>query len=198
MALLVGVLCLISFFGFISGDTRVIKATEWLDEPYSANVECKIKDDAKYECLPAECSRHVIDGVFEESDITALHRIAEKGMNSRGPSLGGPTILDINTGFVRDSSGLENLFTRPTANKIFSDDDFALYGRVIAKLKKTVMAHMKVDELYFTAPTFITRLDGESEWEPTQVRIMFIVLPFFVCFLMLCLSLDLLLPACIL
>jgi hypothetical protein len=181
LALFVGVLSLSSFFGFISGDTRVIKATEWLDEPYHANVECKIKDDAKYECLPAECSRHVIDGVFEESDITALHSIAEKGMNSRGPSLGGPTILDINTGFVRDSNGLENLFTRDVAGKIFSDDDFALYGRIIAKLKETVMAHMKVDELHFTAPTFITRLDGASEWKPTQVRILFYHSSFFSC-----------------
>lgn len=39
----------------------------------------------------------ILDGLFDESDIKRLHQIVDKGMSQR-PSLGGPTILDINTG----------------------------------------------------------------------------------------------------
>ena len=147
----------------------LLDTSQVLTAPYSVYVDCKIKE-VGHPCLPSKCSRHVMDGVFEESDITALHEIAKKGMSSRGTSVGGPTILDINTGFIRDSNGLENLFTRDESNKIFSDDDFAHYGKIIAKLRDTVMKIMNINDLYFTAPTFITRLDGDTAWEPKELH----------------------------
>lgn len=147
----------------------VLDTSQELTDMYSAAVDCKI-EEAESRCLPTKCSRHVLDGVFKESDISALHQIAEKGMSSRGPSVGGPTILDINTGFVRDSKGLENLFTRSEADRIFSDNDFAHYGKIITKLRDKVMQAMNIEDLYFTAPTFITRLDGDTAWEPKQVH----------------------------
>ena len=152
--------------------TRVIKALEVLNEAYHYNVECKIKGDIgeKEPCLPQICSRHVLDGVFVDDDIKALHTIAKKGMSSRGMSQGGPTILDINTGFIRDSKGLENLFTRDASSKIFTDEDFGVYGKIITKLKETVTSTMGATELYFTAPTFITRLDGSAEWNPSEIH----------------------------
>ena len=48
-------------------------------------------------CKTKTCARHVEDGLFEESEIDLLHKIVNKGMKTR-PALGGPTILDINTG----------------------------------------------------------------------------------------------------
>ena len=48
-------------------------------------------------CKTKTCARHVEDGLFTESEIESLHKIVKKGMNTR-PALGGPTILDINTG----------------------------------------------------------------------------------------------------
>ena len=80
------------------------------------------------------------------------------------PRLGGPTILDINTGYIRDSAGLDNLFVRE--QQLFTAEDFEHYGNIIRKLKSTVMETFKLSELYFTAPTFITRLDGSSSWQP--------------------------------
>jgi hypothetical protein len=64
-------------------------------------------------CLVPEekCGRRVIDGVFSPSDVQPLLEIAKKGMRQR-ESIGGPTILDINTGYIRDSLGLENLFIK--------------------------------------------------------------------------------------
>lgn len=91
-------------------------------------------------------------------------------MSTRENTYGGPTILDINTGFIRDSNGVENLFTRD--NDIYSSDDFNHYGRIIKKLKDIVSSTFKldIDNLYFTAPTFITRLDGNSSWSPLEIH----------------------------
>ena len=88
-------------------------------------------------------------------------------MNHR-ENKGGPTILDINTGYIRDTDGLINLFVGNTA--VFSDEDFAHYGRIITTLKAAVADTFNLQELYFTAPTFITRLDGNPAWEAKQMH----------------------------
>jgi hypothetical protein len=76
---------------------------------------------------------------------------------------GGPTILDINTGFLRDTNGMQNLFMENS--DIFSSEDFEHYGSIIKRLKALVETTFQT-EVHFTAPTFITRLDGRSSWEP--------------------------------
>lgn len=133
---------------------------------YFSSVDC-LTSFEKSQCHTDQCGRKVVDGIFSSQDIEQLHQIVKKGMSYR-ESLGGPTILDINTGYIRDSAGLENLFSRSQA--VFSDDDFSHYGRIIFKLKQTVMQAFAIDELYFTAPTFITRLDGTQSWEPQQIH----------------------------
>ena len=80
------------------------------------------------------------------------------------PALGGPTILDINTGYIRDTIGLENLFSR--SQSTYSSEDFSHYGAIIKKLKDLVVETFHISDLHFTAPTFITRLDGNSSWAP--------------------------------
>jgi hypothetical protein len=114
-------------------------------------------------CLASACGRRVADGLFQDEDIANLARIVKKGMSQRS-SDGGPTILDINTGFIRDTNGIENLFMR--SESVYSDDDFAHYGEIIRRLKLAVTQTFNITELYFTAPTFITRLDGRPGWEP--------------------------------
>ena len=81
---------------------------------------------------------------------------------------GGPTILDINTGYIRDSLGLQNLFVNP--NDIYSPDDFSAYGSIILKLKGYVQTTFGISNLYFTAPTFLTRLDGNQAWQPKHIH----------------------------
>jgi len=104
-----------------------------------------------------------MDGLFPPSDIEELHNIASKGMNYR-QSTGGPTILDINTGYVRDSNGLINLFS--SENDVFTSDEFGRYGRIIHRLRQLLMDTFEIADMYFTAPTFITRLDGREDWQP--------------------------------
>lgn len=85
------------------------------------------------------------------------------GMDTR-TNPGGPTILDINTGFIRDSNGLDNLFLME--NSLYSSDEFDTYNKIIRHLHSLVKETFGVTDLYFTAPTFITRLDGREEWSP--------------------------------
>jgi len=131
-------------------------------------VQCRTADPAEDTCLPQTCKRTVKDDVFSEADILKLREIATKGYATRGAGTGGPTILDINTGYVRDPDGLDNLFNRQGAGTIFTPDDFAHYGAVIAKLRSEVMSVTGAQDLYFTAPTFITKLDGRAGWEPKE------------------------------
>ena len=122
-------------------------------------------------CVSSFCGRRVVDDLFSHDDIAILKGIVEKGMGSRA-KLGGPTILDINTGFIRDSKGLANLFLQPEAgtSSMYTEEDFAHYGSIIKRLKGAVSAHFGLDTLYFTTPTFITRLDGNATWEPEGVH----------------------------
>jgi hypothetical protein len=109
----------------------------------------------------------VVDKLFSDDEIVQLHEIAKKGMSQR-KAVGGPTILDINTGYIRDTDGMENLFMR--SKDIFSSEDFAHYGRIIHRLKETLEATFNIADLHFTAPTFITRLDASVAWKPKGIR----------------------------
>ena len=127
------------------------------------------KYDSSMDCITDECGRRVVDGLFSEEDIDRLKTIVKKGMQTR-PKLGGPTILDINTGFIRDTKGLDNLFAKANAREIYSEDDFSHYGSIISRLREAVMNHFRLSVLSFTTPTFITRLDGNASWTPDGVH----------------------------
>ena len=53
-------------------------------------------------CKSLVCARRVEDGLFTKTEIERLHRVAKKGMSHR-KAVGGPTILDINTGTLTKS-----------------------------------------------------------------------------------------------
>lgn len=80
------------------------------------------------------CGRAVIDNFVTPEQVAQLREIAEIGMQNRS-TLGGPTIMDINTGFVRDSEGLVNIYQPerriPNENKSgvkrFNKKQFNLY-----------------------------------------------------------------------
>ena len=117
----------------------------------------------------SSCDRFIRDDLFSSEETDTLLHIALKGMGNAS-SAGGPTILDLNTGYLRDSeSGLKNLFL--TRSNLFSLEDFEAYGRIIKKLKGIVESFFGISEnvLFFTAPTFITRLDGNPFWQPQEV-----------------------------
>lgn len=148
----------------------VISANKVAD--FLAEVPCRSsasEDSTGYSpgCISSTCLRRIVDGIFTDDDIANLHAIARKGMSQR-PVVGGPTILDINTGYIRDSDGLDNLFTK--SNDIYTSEDFAHYGQIIQKLKETVMQTFQLPTLHFTAPTFITRIDADTPWQPQAIH----------------------------
>ncbi|KAL4175440.1 hypothetical protein KRP22_000406 [Phytophthora ramorum] len=123
------------------------------------------------------CGRALIDDFVTPEQVTQLLKIAEIGMQNRS-QLGGPTIMDINTGFVRDSEGLVNIYQPerkiPNENKPgvkrFTKKQFNLYRGVVEKIRMALMKEFELEELYFSAPTFITRLMGNESWTPAEIH----------------------------
>ncbi|KAL3661002.1 hypothetical protein V7S43_014018 [Phytophthora oleae] len=123
------------------------------------------------------CGRALIDNFVTPEQVTQLRDIAEIGMQNRS-KLGGPTIMDINTGFVRDSEGLVNIY-QPERNfpnenkpgiKRFTKKEFNLYRGVVEKIRMALMKEFDLEELYFSAPTFITRLIGNESWTSAEIH----------------------------
>lgn len=131
-------------------------------------------------------------------EVFELRAIAETGMANRS-KLGGPTIMDVNTGYVKDGQGLVNIYQKDRnalAIPRFTAEQFALYRRyahscpiescisgykliedgvvmlirVIEKIRLALVEEFKLEFLYFTAPTFITRLVGNASWSPTEMH----------------------------
>jgi hypothetical protein len=106
------------------------------------------------------------------ADVVALREIAEIGMANRS-RLGGPTIMDANTGFVKDGDGLVNIYQStksapPTPR--FTKEQFALYRDTIERIRVALMDEFQLEHLYFTAPTFITRIVGNDTWAPADLH----------------------------
>lgn len=173
MSVLVGLLLSIAAYVHAADEASVPifkadqKVENWFQENKCEHDHIQLGETWSQSCVPKKCGRRIVDGLFSEDDITNLHDIVKKGMAHR-EAVGGPTILDINTGYIRDSKGLDNLFAQP--NDFFTEEEFEHYGRTIHKLKETVEQTFGIQEVHFTAPTFITRLDGTKEWAPQGVH----------------------------
>ncbi|TMW57606.1 hypothetical protein Poli38472_003531 [Pythium oligandrum] len=119
-----------------------------------------------------QCGRALRDQFVTPEEVVQLREIAEVGMANRS-CLGGPTIMDINTGFVKDGDGLVNIYqSHPKAAPIprFTAEQFDLYRRTIEKIRLALIEEFQLEHLYFTAPTFITRIVGNASWEPTEIH----------------------------
>lgn len=139
-------------------------------------------------CLPQDCQRVVLDGFLSKEENAAVLEIAKKGFaySSTAAEYGGPTIMDINSGFVRDQDGLINMYTPsqpPNPNDkalhekrymppvSFTTGEYALYKTIIQRIRQQIMDEFDLEDLYFTAPTFITREVGNaSSWKPKSMH----------------------------
>ena len=122
-------------------------------------------------CGERPCDRVVIDDWLPPAEIDALRDIAARGAAAADAAAasGGPTIVDINSGFVMaPGARLVNLYQ--SKRKPFGAEDYELYRSVIRRLKAEVEAAFpRASALYFTAPTFLTRLSGENAtWEASE------------------------------
>lgn len=165
----------------LGGAVETIEATTKLETAWSKDVPCAVSSDGEGGCKPSRCRRKIVDGLFSDDEINRLLSISERAFALRDaePS-GGPSIFDLNTGFIRDSKGLDNVFFSRNLD-LFSEEDFRIYGQIIHKLKSKVQEYLQVPKkridmdartaLYFTAPTFVTRLDGRNDsWEPAEIH----------------------------
>ena len=123
-------------------------------------------------CGERPCDRVVIDDWLPPAEIDALRDIARRGAAAAdaAAAAGGPTIVDINSGFVMaPGARLVNLY-QTKSKKPFGGEDYELYRSVIRRLKAEVEAAFpRASALYFTAPTFLTRLSGENAtWEASE------------------------------
>ena len=143
------------------------------------------------QCTPEQCKRVVVDGFVTPEENAALLAIAEKGFafSSDSAATGGPTIMDINSGYVRDQDGLINMYApdqqlppsdgtaaakhdRFGATPVqFDEAEYALYKRTIQRIRQRIIDEFELGELYFTAPTFITREVGNgTHWAPKSMH----------------------------
>ena len=134
----------------------------------------------KVGCTPlsgGNCDRVVEDAFLNNDEVEVLKGIAEKGMRmghldpSKGGSVLGPTIMDVNSGWVLPAGSHEPLAIY-RGGPLFSAEEYDVYRRVTARLKKHVEASFGLSELYFTAPTFITReaADIDGTWAPATMH----------------------------
>lgn len=152
---------------FICGESSPLVITAQTQSSFEEVIPCRLSEVEYVGCAAAQCKRRVFDGLFSEKDIVLLTDIAKKGMNIR-ENIGGPTILDINTGFIRDSIGLDNLFTK--ANEVYDANDFGHYNKIINQLREAVIASFGIEKLFFTAPTFFTRIDATHDWKAREAH----------------------------
>ena len=132
-------------------------------------------------CLPGRgansvrCGRHVSDGqVASREEAAALLAMMRRAFaRSRKPDdSAGPTLADINSGLLRDSeSGVVRLFRGAEAVH-FSAAEFGLYRTVFERARAEVARVFGLDDgaLFFTAPTFVTRIKGSADYVPEEIH----------------------------
>ena len=124
-------------------------------------------------CTPVQggtCDRLVTDDFLTEKEVARLIKMAEVGMSrSITKKKLGPTIMDINSGWVLPPSSHQpsSIYSK---GQLYSPEDYELYKDVTQRLKKSVEETFNVKNLYFTAPTFITREVGSMKWKPKTMH----------------------------
>ncbi|CAM9257138.1 unnamed protein product [Discosporangium mesarthrocarpum] len=112
-----------------------------------------------------------IHDFITEIESERLKHMAERGMRAcgkdvrLGPGGGGPCILDVNSGFVRGAEGLTNIYgegARPVVT--YTKEEYNFYSDTIERIRSTIIEAFGLEFLKFTAPTFITRIQGSKGW----------------------------------
>jgi len=117
-------------------------------------------------CTPSQCSRYIFDDFATPGDVKLLKSMAERAIDAGRGDGGrpGPTIVDINSGYMRDDQGLVNMY-ESNSGTLFSAEEYGFYRDTIERIRRTVGQAFGLPEEFpvFTAPTFITRLKHDDE-----------------------------------
>jgi hypothetical protein len=146
---------------------------------------------------PGSCGRYVEDGFLSRAEasglVSILDRAFDRGALTAATGPAGPSIADLNTGYVRrpwgDGEGpaegvedriggsLTNLFkplVDPATGAVlappasFTREEFDAYGAMMEAIRVRVSERVfgLPTPLFFTAPTFVTRTVGREGWVP--------------------------------
>mmetsp|Transcript_46723 Transcript_46723/g.105607 ORF Transcript_46723/g.105607 Transcript_46723/m.105607 type:complete len:304 (+) Transcript_46723:147-1058(+) len=117
------------------------------------------------------CDRFLIDDFVDAKEVATLLQIAEKGMSKGSKSVLGPTIMDVNSGWVLNAGAYQprSIYAK---GPVFSEEEYSTYRHVTERLKQSIETHFGLTALFFTAPTFITReaSDAEGSWKPKTLH----------------------------
>jgi 2OG-Fe(II) oxygenase superfamily len=69
---------------------------------------------------------------------------------------------------LRDADGVINIYRGDVS--VYSADDYEFYKQTVEKIRSFVQNSFQLDFLYLTAPTFVTRLIGNSSWSPKSMH----------------------------
>jgi hypothetical protein len=111
------------------------------------------------------CDRVLQDNFLTTAEVEKLIDMAERGMAKAAGSKLGPTIMDVNSGWVL-SSGQETPTSIYRDGALYAKEEYDFYRSVITRLKAQVELNYNLNTLYFTTPTFITREVGAPQWRP--------------------------------
>jgi len=161
----------------LGGGTFRVGPDPTVDRRWKVPCSKQYEDDAvKTEgCTPLPggvCDRFLVDEFLSEEEVKTLLKIARKGMakGSRVPTdkVLGPTIMDVNMGWVLPS-GAHQPLSIYRSGPLYSAEEYDMYRSVSDRLKAHVEGAFGLGRLYFTAPTFITResQDMDQTWSPS-------------------------------
>mmetsp|Transcript_2600 Transcript_2600/g.4008 ORF Transcript_2600/g.4008 Transcript_2600/m.4008 type:complete len:230 (+) Transcript_2600:316-1005(+) len=106
---------------------------------------------------------------FSDEEVDTLLNMVERGMAQSRSNLGGPTILDVNSGFMKDGEGVQIIYEGPNAVS-FTTEEYAVYARMFDRIRERIMEINGMNILYFTAPTFVARIVGNESWTPQEIH----------------------------
>ena len=160
---------------FDKEQTWPIPCSSHYEEDDEANLLSSGSSGKSDFCRPRKggmCDRVVKDNFLTSEEISTLVSMADRGMNGylsqtknkrnmKPPS--GPTIMDVNSGYVLPSGSSQprSIYSK---GQIYTKDEYEMYRRVTTNIKKFIESKFGLSKLYFTAPTFITREIGDSNW----------------------------------
>ena len=127
-------------------------------------------------CYPrgGNCRRILLSNFISRNQIEDLKKIADKGIDvvsSPGSVFHsvGPTIVDINSGYVRGPRATEPINMYEVVGKkggidaameLFTEEEISLYNSTLQSVRMLIEEKFGVSDVYFTGPTFITRIIG--------------------------------------
>lgn len=168
------------FVGFLSylgevdkQEFKVVAGYEALAEPWDQNTSFGgvLKGQKVVPgCHIAQAKRYVEDNFLSEEEVDLLLSMMKKGMNAR-EATGGPTILDINSGLLKNGNGVFNIYSNEDGPRVFfSRQEYEVYQKLFDRVRAKIMLVNGLTSLHFTAPTFIARIIGEYGWTPKEMH----------------------------